>query len=84
MLTASPASKVRNTASGKGPVSTFQTRTPPKSSIEPNLASLDAVMGGEVLQAKADAPVEGEEELFALPLSPRSPDMAMSPFSLLK
>lgn len=25
-----------------------------------------------------------EEDLFALPMSPRSPEMAMSPFSLLK
>ncbi|KAI1807342.1 hypothetical protein F4811DRAFT_12817 [Daldinia bambusicola] len=57
-----------------------------------NVASLDAVLGGNT-QAVTTAPPpsyaaqakETEDELFALPMSPRSPDMgAISPFSLLK
>ncbi|KAI8961771.1 hypothetical protein F5Y11DRAFT_219601 [Daldinia sp. FL1419] len=53
-----------------------------------NVASLDAVLGGGG-QAVAVPPTtqtkETEDELFALPMSPRSPDMgAKSPFSLLK
>ena len=35
----------------------------------------NANLGGNV--------VDAEDELFALPLSPRSPEMARSPFSLL-
>lgn len=68
----------------------FGTRIGLRTSIEPHMnvhSSLDAVirdnqavgsdvnLGGNV----ADA----EDELFALPLSPRSPEMARSPFSLL-
>ena len=83
-LTAHAASKARNTATGNGPASGFQTRTPPKSSIDPAVASLDTVLGGGTVKGAAAEPVEGEEELFALPLSPRSPDMAKSPFSVLK
>ncbi|KAK6958200.1 hypothetical protein Daesc_000995 [Daldinia eschscholtzii] len=63
-----------------------------------NVASLDAVLGGDkggvatsssssyAAQAQAQAQAkETEDELFALPMSPRSPDMgAISPFSLLK
>ncbi|OAA61154.1 hypothetical protein SPI_05178 [Niveomyces insectorum RCEF 264] len=48
--------------------------------------SLDAVMQDERAKdgqpTKIDA-TEGEDELFALPMSPRSPDMAKSPFSFL-
>lgn len=50
------------------------------------IASLDALVGSG---APPPAPVPGthpdgvEEDLFALPLSPRSPDMAKSPFSML-
>ncbi|CAN8099520.1 unnamed protein product [Discula destructiva] len=46
------------------------------------IASLSAVM-----QAGQSAPERNhdtEEDLFALPMSPRSPEMAMSPFSMLK
>ncbi|KAK7757844.1 hypothetical protein SLS62_000222 [Diatrype stigma] len=67
---------------------------PARSALTPNshvvsvapgaaVASLDAMLGN-------DKPViapEGrdtEEELFALPMSPRSPEMTTSPFSLLK
>ncbi|ROW11181.1 hypothetical protein VMCG_01487 [Cytospora schulzeri] len=49
------------------------------------LASLGAVMEGG--PAAAAAPARGgdtEEDLFALPMSPRSPEEAKSPFSMLK
>ncbi|KAI0171997.1 hypothetical protein GGR52DRAFT_449901 [Hypoxylon sp. FL1284] len=56
------------------------------------LASLDAVLDGGPQQqqsAAAAAPPatlskETEDELFALPMSPRSPEMKTSPFSFLK
>ncbi|OTB19586.1 hypothetical protein K445DRAFT_48473, partial [Daldinia sp. EC12] len=57
-----------------------------------NVASLNAILGGDKqavttssyeAQTQAQAK-ETEDELFALPMSPRSPDMgAISPFSLL-
>lgn len=43
-------------------------------------ASLDAALSGAVGQAGP----EEEDDLFALPMSPRSPDMKKSPFSMLK
>lgn len=50
-----------------------------------SMASLSAVMqgggGGPGIPGERD---NTEEDLFALPMSPRSPEMAMSPFSLLK
>ena len=46
------------------------------------MASLDAIMGRGT-DAEADATANVEEDLFALPMSPRSPEMARSPFSLL-
>lgn len=51
------------------------------------VASLDAIIGSGVAQA-ATAKVGGgdeahEDELFALPMSPRSPEMKRSPFSIL-
>ncbi|CAK7220845.1 hypothetical protein SCUCBS95973_004294 [Sporothrix curviconia] len=50
-------------------------------------SSLDAVIqdshvGGRSTDTGSNV-VDGEDELFALPLSPRSPEMARSPFSLL-
>lgn len=46
------------------------------------MASLSAVMqGGPGVPERSG---ETEEDLFALPMSPRSPEMAMSPFSMLK
>ncbi|OTA91329.1 hypothetical protein M434DRAFT_352134 [Hypoxylon sp. CO27-5] len=53
------------------------------------IASLDAMLGGNAQQAAAIAPEtqskETEDELFALPMSPRSPEMkAKSPFALLR
>lgn len=45
------------------------------------VASLDAVLGSE---APRPPTADGEaEDLFALPMSPRSPEMKRSPFSLL-
>ncbi len=52
------------------------------------MASLDAVLGTGGDQAPAAAPdtqsKETEDELFALPMSPRSPEMKTSPFSFLR
>ncbi|KAI0484749.1 hypothetical protein GGR56DRAFT_680422 [Xylariaceae sp. FL0804] len=54
------------------------------------VASLDAVLGGGGGPAAAQPPdsqsrdTEEEAGLFALPMSPRSPEMKTSPFSLLK
>ncbi len=49
--------------------------------------SLDAVIQGTDAAAAGttatDGGADGEDELFALPLSPRSPEMARSPFSIL-
>jgi hypothetical protein len=62
------------------------------------VGSLDAMMEGGNANANADAKTKTnngnangaleagnqEDELFALPMSPRSPEMTKSPFSLLK
>ncbi|KAM5356293.1 hypothetical protein ACJ41O_002939 [Fusarium nematophilum] len=50
--------------------------------------SLNAALHGDVTAVAASAPVrleprDGEDDLFALPMSPRSPDMKKSPFSAL-
>jgi hypothetical protein len=48
------------------------------------VASLDAIVGTNLPPARAAGSDEAtEEELFALPMSPRSPEMKRSPFSLL-
>ncbi|KAG6006279.1 hypothetical protein E4U21_007161 [Claviceps maximensis] len=44
--------------------------------------SLDAAVRGESALIQGDS-CDGEDELFALPLSPRSPDMKRGPFSAL-
>ena len=44
--------------------------------------SLDAAVKG-VLPRPHVGPGDGEDDLFALPISPRSPDMKKSPFSIL-
>lgn len=46
------------------------------------IASLGAVM--QTGQSAPERSHDTEEDLFALPMSPRSPEMAMSPFSMLK
>ncbi|XXG98689.1 hypothetical protein Hte_005018 [Hypoxylon texense] len=51
------------------------------------VASLDAVLGGgqqPIAAPPATQSKETEDELFALPMSPRSPEMKTSPFSFLK
>ncbi|KAK4682021.1 hypothetical protein QC764_112750 [Podospora pseudoanserina] len=52
------------------------------------VASLDAVLGNNLPQSssavgKAGTEDATEEDLFALPMSPRSPEMKRSPFSIL-
>ncbi|KAH7326717.1 hypothetical protein B0I35DRAFT_475333 [Stachybotrys elegans] len=44
--------------------------------------SLNAALSGDVSAGKPDSQ-DTEDDLFALPMSPRSPDMKKSPFSLL-
>ncbi|KAI5919511.1 hypothetical protein F4810DRAFT_500986 [Camillea tinctor] len=66
--------------------STAQSRPAHPGSGSAGVASLDAVIGGGNNQA-AVALTPGkeiEDELFALPMSPRSPEMKTSPFSFLK
>ncbi|KAI1339559.1 hypothetical protein F5Y15DRAFT_76560 [Xylariaceae sp. FL0016] len=50
----------------------------------PGLASLDAVLDSEKPIAPISQTKDTEDELFALPMSPRSPEMKTSPFSFLK
>lgn len=51
------------------------------------VASLDAIMGSGAASAAVGKVSGGddanEEDLFALPMSPRSPEMKRSPFSIL-
>lgn len=71
---------------GAAPFPSLTTRSLPKTAIGQTVHSLDAVIGGVGLPAAASSKeeaVETEEELFALPMSPRSPEMKRSPFSLL-
>lgn len=42
--------------------------------------SLDSILNGMTMPGEADSV---EDELFALPMSPRSPEMKRSPFSVL-
>ncbi|KAL1883854.1 hypothetical protein VTK73DRAFT_7642 [Phialemonium thermophilum] len=53
--------------------------------IAPGVVSLDAVLGSGTGRSKPAAAESGdnEEDLFALPMSPRSPDMKKSPFSII-
>ncbi|PTB64108.1 hypothetical protein BBK36DRAFT_27282, partial [Trichoderma citrinoviride] len=44
--------------------------------------SLDAALKGDAVPSQPDAQ-DAEDDLFALPMSPRSPDMIKSPFSAL-
>ncbi|RYO98032.1 hypothetical protein DL766_010623 [Monosporascus sp. MC13-8B] len=55
----------------------------PKTGSGMVLASLDTVIGNEIPQVVLGSR-STEDELFALPLSPRSPEMKTSPFSILK
>ncbi|KAK5652611.1 hypothetical protein OQA88_10372 [Cercophora sp. LCS_1] len=56
----------------------------PKDTGNGAVASLDAIVGAKVPPVHPDGTDDnGEGELFALPMSPRSPEMKRSPFSLL-
>lgn len=63
-----------------------QSRNTPKDAVgngEGGIGSLDAIVGSGAAP-RAVAPAEDvEEDLFALPMSPRSPEMKRSPFSIL-
>jgi len=51
----------------------------PSATIHSSISSIGAILAGQTSDLLPQK--EEEEELFALPLSPRSPDMSMSPFS---
>ncbi|KAI0965658.1 hypothetical protein F4678DRAFT_467338 [Xylaria arbuscula] len=56
----------------------------PKAATVGGVASLDAVMNNTQPVAPVSQARDPEDELFALPMSPRSPEMKTSPFSFLK
>ncbi|KAI0449326.1 hypothetical protein F5B21DRAFT_51283 [Xylaria acuta] len=56
----------------------------PKPGSGATVASLDAVMNNSQPAATISQTRDTEDELFALPMSPRSPEMKTSPFSFLK
>ncbi|KAI0860693.1 hypothetical protein F4860DRAFT_193824 [Xylaria cubensis] len=56
----------------------------PKPGSGAAVASLDAVMSNSQPAPAISQTRETEDELFALPMSPRSPEMKTSPFSFLK
>ncbi|KAI0811625.1 hypothetical protein GGR55DRAFT_79140 [Xylaria sp. FL0064] len=56
----------------------------PKPSQGAAVASLDAVMNNTQPVAPVSQTKDTEDELFALPMSPRSPEMKTSPFSFLR
>ncbi|KAK0730552.1 hypothetical protein B0H67DRAFT_596660 [Lasiosphaeris hirsuta] len=91
-LATSPADLAAATQATKPrlqPLSTNEPSAPPltrlsKDSGNAGLASLDAVIGTKLPAPSSQRRDENtEEELFALPMSPRSPEMKRSPFSLL-
>jgi hypothetical protein len=68
----------------------FGGRIMPKDPSNGGIASLNAIVGSGLAAAAAPGAGTGldgddsiEEDLFALPMSPRSPEMKRSPFSLL-
>jgi hypothetical protein len=56
----------------------------PKPGSGTAVASLDAVIGNSQPVVPVLQTTDTEDELFALPMSPRSPEMKTSPFSFLK
>ncbi|KAI1197927.1 hypothetical protein F5X97DRAFT_164707 [Nemania serpens] len=56
----------------------------PKPGSAAAVASLDAVINDTQPAAPVSQSKDTEDELFALPMSPRSPEMKTSPFSFLK
>jgi hypothetical protein len=72
------------TPGSSGTTALSRTRLP--GSSEPGVASLDAMVEG-VQAPSVRPPIRSQatdDELFALPMSPRSPEMMKSPFSLIK
>ncbi|KZL87893.1 hypothetical protein CI238_13083 [Colletotrichum incanum] len=64
--------------------STFVRQTPPGNQPLGGSGSLDAVLNDSGFPSKQqDQDQDQEEDLFALPMSPRSPEMKRSPFSLV-
>jgi hypothetical protein len=65
--------------------SSFHGRIPPSVAVDDAGAqSLNAALSPNMGRARVNGDDrENEEDLFALPMSPRSPDMKKSPFSLL-
>ncbi|KAI0151847.1 hypothetical protein GGR57DRAFT_173780 [Xylariaceae sp. FL1272] len=56
----------------------------PKAGTAPAVASLDAMIDNSQPIAPVSQSKDTEDDLFALPMSPRSPEMKASPFSLLR
>ncbi|KAJ4424769.1 hypothetical protein N0V82_000488 [Gnomoniopsis sp. IMI 355080] len=79
-LSQAQAKKVTSLAPDPAPPG-FNSR-PMAASSAGGIASLSAVM--QTGQSAPERSHDTEEDLFALPMSPRSPEMAMSPFSMLK
>lgn len=87
LLTALAAAKSAHKAPRKQPLATSVSRSAAGVGGG-GVASLDAIVGSGVGRADAAGAAEGgddanEEDLFALPMSPRSPEMKRSPFSIL-
>ncbi|KAI0394737.1 hypothetical protein F5Y17DRAFT_240231 [Xylariaceae sp. FL0594] len=73
-------SSTNNASSTPAPVPKLSVPRP-----DPGVASLDALITGASSSSAVAAPnKETEDELFALPMSPRSPEMKTSPFSFLR
>ncbi|KAL2255740.1 hypothetical protein VTK26DRAFT_2785 [Humicola hyalothermophila] len=72
---------------GPVPMASANNRNLQPSSGGGGVASLDAIVGSALAPAapaaSSGADDANEEDLFALPMSPRSPDMKRSPFSIL-
>lgn len=77
-LAAKPAQRPQETrrVTGQGPPASVLAAQQQRA----GMGSLNAFAGGATLAEKARDD-ENEDDLFALPMSPRSPDMAKSPFS---
>jgi len=67
-----------------GPLLPSLSRPFPKDTGNGGVASLDAIVGNQFPPVRGPCGDDNtEEDLFALPMSPRSPEMKRSPFSLL-
>ncbi|KAK1757546.1 hypothetical protein QBC47DRAFT_159005 [Echria macrotheca] len=82
LAAATQAAKSAPTVTGIGFSSVA--RPLPKDNGNGTVASLDAIVGAKFPPTRVEGSNENiEEDLFALPMSPRSPEMKRSPFSLL-